>query len=179
MFDLEKNEHSTSPHPIRIKNGEWIMDIPVSLRGFEGRNLFVRTPGALSNAQLFIDGTRAQKQGRSYNLRDNEGRQVEIKVKQNFFDPIPKLQIGNELVILAEPLKWYEYVWIALPLVLVALGGALGGATGGIAAYGNSRVFRSNQSTVAKYLICGFITAGSITMFLVLAGLLQLLILGR
>jgi hypothetical protein len=55
----------------------------------------------------------------------------------------------------SKKLRWYEYVWTCLPLVLVLIGGLIGGLVGGSAAAANIKLFRSQASTLAKYTISG------------------------
>jgi hypothetical protein len=145
------------------------MDLLISYPGFEGRNLIVRTQSFLSSARLFIDGAPVRKEKGRYVLQNNRGQLVEAKLKSNIFDPVPKLQIANETIILAEPLKWYEYIWIALPLVLLAIGGALGGGIGAAAAFTNAMIFRNQSMTAGKYILTLLITIGAVGLYLVLA----------
>ncbi len=147
------------------------MEIPVSYAGFEGRRLLVKA-NFVSGPSLWVDGAQVKKEGGSCLVRDNQGRPIEVKLKSTVFDPIPKLQIGSEIVPLAEPLKPYEYVWSALPLVLIFIGGALGGGLGGAAAYLNLRVFRTDYPYGLKYVITAAISGAALVSFLILATLI-------
>ncbi|HVG38335.1 MAG TPA: hypothetical protein VM870_03545, partial [Pyrinomonadaceae bacterium] len=119
-----------------------------------------------------------QKQKGGYLLRDNAGREVVTKLKATPFDPIPRVQLGDEGVRLVEPLRWYEYIWMCLPIGLLFVGGAIGGGLGAGAAYGNALIFRSGYSKGAKYLLTGLVTIGAVVAFVVIATILQVL-LGR
>lgn len=154
------------------------MKIPINHPGFAGRELYLQTPGLLSGAQLYLDGTRVQKHKGTYLLRDNAGQETTAKLKATPFDPIPRVQIGDDTIRLAEPLKWYEYVWMCLPVGLLFVGGALGGGLGAGAAYGNALVFRSGHSTALKYVLTGLVTVVAVVLFVVIAGLFHVL-LGR
>jgi len=61
--------------------------------------------------------------------------------------------IGDETVLLARPLAWYEYVWVGLPVLLVFAGGALGALVGVVATYTSARIFRSDRGAFAKYVL--------------------------
>jgi hypothetical protein len=152
------------------------MDIPISYPGFEGRGLLLKD-SFVSGTSLWMDGARVNKVNKSYLLRDNQGRSIEVKLKRAGLDPLPRLQIAGDLVRLAEPLKVHEYIWAALPLVLL-IGGAIGGGLGGAAAFLNLRVFRTDCAYALKYVITAAISGAALVTFLVLAALIAML-LGR
>ncbi|RST45035.1 hypothetical protein [Variovorax sp. DXTD-1] len=54
-------------------------------------------------------------------------------------------------------LRWHEYLWAGLPLLLVLVGGAIGGLVGATATNYNLRLFRSTASRSVKYLLSGLI----------------------
>ncbi|MBP7688077.1 MAG: hypothetical protein KA765_09220 [Thermoflexales bacterium] len=105
-------------------------------------------------------------------LRRNDGVEVVARfIKGYFLDPIPTVVIDEHPYVVAEPMKWYQWLWVGLPVLLVFSGGALGGLIGGAATGINGRVFRSTQQTVAKYLITGLISIIAIVAFLMSATL--------
>ena len=147
------------------------MDIPVFYPGFEGRGLLVRS-GLVADAALWVDGAQVKKTKGSCFLVDNLGRSVEVRFKARPFDPLPRLQIGNETIQLKAPLKAYEYLWAALPLTLILVGGMLGGALGGAAAFLNLRVFGTSCSYGLKYVITAAISVVAFVSFLILAAVI-------
>jgi hypothetical protein len=62
---------------------------------------------------------------------------------------------------------WYEHVWIALPLALIGVGGAIGGACGGMAWAVNKTVFKKPKNPVLQYLVTGLISASAVVLWLV------------
>ena len=104
--------------------------------------------------------------------------EIILKVKNNFLDPIPKIEIDKEEIQLARPLTWYEYTWMGLPIILVLAGGGLGALIGILATYSSSRVFRSERSTFSKYLVTGIISVIAVIVFFVLAVIFEMLIRG-
>ena len=151
------------------------MDFVVRYPGFEGRGLVLRE-GLLSGASLWVDGARVKREKGIYVLRDNQGRSVEVKLKPTLLDPIPNVQIGDEKIRLAEPLKAYEYIWAALPLGLIFVGGAIGGGLGGAAAYFNLRLSRTEYPYAVKYAITAAVTVAAFVTFLILAALIAIVI---
>jgi hypothetical protein len=66
-------------------------------------------------------------------------------------------------------LAWYDQVWLALPLGLVAVGGAIGGACGGAAWGINQKVFRATKHPVLRYAWTGMISAAAVVAYFILA----------
>ena len=69
-------------------------------------------------------------------------------------------------------LAWYEHAWTALPLCLVAVGGAIGGGIGGAAWVVNRVVFQKVRQPVLRYVFTGLISAAAVVAWLVLASVL-------
>lgn len=87
----------------------------------------------------------------------DDGTWIELKFKKQF-DGIPKLLIGDEIVVLARPLTWYEMLWAYLPIILLIIGGAIGGAIGGWACYMNISIMRSELSITCRYTCSSIVT---------------------
>lgn len=69
-------------------------------------------------------------------------------------------------------LTWYQYIWIGLPLLLIAIGGAIGGACGGAACAINRTVFLKTSNPVLKYVWTGIISAAAFVVWFIVAALL-------
>ena len=81
-------------------------------------------------------------------LQRDDGSEVTLKLKNVFFDPVPQIVANEDQVIkVTEPLKWYQWVWSGLPILLVFAGGAIGALFGIIASSISIRVFRSQMAT--------------------------------
>ena len=145
------------------------MDLPIALPGLEGQNVALRI-ATFSGAKLIVGGQLAKKQNGSFQLRSNAGAMIAVKFKPRFLDPIPNLLVGGETIQLTPPLAWYQYAWMAIPVVLVFLGGAIGGLCGGLAAGISSRIFRSGHSEPVKYALTGLVSAGAFITYFVVAG---------
>ena len=154
------------------------MDIEISHSGFIGRGLILRQAGFFSGPKLFIDASEIKKQKGIYNLKDNAGNSVELKIKSNGIDPIPQLFINGEKLEIARPLFWYEYLWMGLPIVLVFAGGGLGALFGMIAIYSSARIFRSDRNLISKYVLSALISIGTGLVFFILAGIIHIAVYG-
>jgi hypothetical protein len=152
------------------------MDIPIEHQAFAGRGLALRTAGFFRGPRLLIDGAEEKGKRLKFSLRDNSGNHVEVRLKSNGLDPIPKVQIAGQTIELARPLAWYEYVWMGLPIVLVFSGGGLGALFGLLAIYSSARVFRGDRSTPAKFGLSGAISLGATLAFFACVLLLHLLL---
>lgn len=146
------------------------MDIPIAVPGMEGQNLALRLAGTFSGAKLMLNGQELSKQNGVFNVRANSGSMIAVKLKGRFLDPIPNVLVGGQTIELAPPLAWYQYAWMAIPIVLVFAGGAIGGLCGGLAAGISSRVFRSERSEGMKYALTGLISLGAFAAYFVIAG---------
>ena len=125
---------------------------PLQLEGFEGQNIEVVPAGFITPAKLLVDGLPAPK-GRNLGenrLVRNDGREVIVKWKPQFLD-MPKLVVDGTTIYIVKPLHWYEWVWSALPLILIFTTRAFAGLLGLVAYIVNAKIFRSEMSTLSKY----------------------------
>jgi len=152
------------------------MDLPIKHDAFAGRGLALRTAGFFKGPRLMIDGGEVKGKRLRFSLRDNAGHEREIRLKTNGLDPVPKVQIGDQTIELARPLAWYEYLWMAIPIALVFVGGGLGALFGLVAVYSSARIFRSDRGTAAKYGLSALISLGAAVAFFAGALVVQLFI---
>jgi hypothetical protein len=145
------------------------MEIPINLEGFEGRGLRLKTASLFSFPKLVMDGHRAKGRWMRYLLRDNQGNNIQAKLRFNGLDPIPKIETGERVLQLARSLQWYEYAWMILPVILVVAGGFLGAFCGVPAVYSSTRIFRSERAPALKFFLTGVISLGAGLAFAVLA----------
>jgi hypothetical protein len=136
------------------------MKISISLDGFEGQEVEVKANG-LGKYRLFIDRQPVPvgKKGRM-TLRRNDGTEVIATWKNSFIGDLPKLVVDGSVIELAKPLPWYVKVWCALPLTVIAFGGAVGGALGAIGMITNFALFRTQLPVLAKFLTTLLVTIG-------------------
>jgi hypothetical protein len=146
---------------------------PIAYAGFEGRGLALQPAGLWKGAQILCDGAPLPRKGRVYTVNDNSGTLVTIRFRGSFLDPIPRVVIGDQVIALAPPFAWYDYVVVALPLLLVA-GGILGGVTGAVAAFSNAKLLRSSLPASARYVLCLVSAAGAVIVYFVLAVLFSM-----
>jgi hypothetical protein len=151
------------------------MDLAITHPDFVTQRLVLRTAGIFSGAKLLLNDAAVARTKGTYLVRNDSGAEATVRLKARIADPIPGVMIDDAPVSLAPPLAWYEYAWIALPLSLLFIGGALGGFTGGVAAYASGHVFRSDRSPGVKYALSGLISVGAIVFFLVVAVALRTL----
>lgn len=154
------------------------MKIPISRPAFKGQNLSVETAGFFRGPRVLQNGKPVDKCKGRYSVRSNLGEEVLIRLKANFLDPIPKVIFGDETIVLARPLTWYEYLWIGLPILLVITGGGLGVLVGLAATYTSGRIFRSDRSVSAKYGITALVSVVAVIAFGILAVIVQIMIGG-
>ena len=157
------------------------MQYPLVVAGFENHEIVVVTAGFWSGPKLLVDGEPAPKGPKrgQFLLSRADGSEAIASFKiNNFLDAVPQVVIDGSIHQVAEPLKWYQWVWSALPLALALIGGALGGLFGGLALAINGRIFRSKLKGVAKYLATGLVSIGAVIVFFISATVFNLALQG-
>jgi len=150
------------------------MKIPIELVGFEGQDLTLETAGMFRGARIIVNGRPAAKGSKrdQFVINDNNGFKVVVQLQQSIFDPVPKLVVDGQSIRLAKPLNALQWIWSAIPIVLVFIGGAIGGAIGAGAFWINLRVFRSEMASLEKYVLTGMISALAVILSLVVSTIL-------
>lgn len=156
------------------------MSYVVNIEGFEGQNIDAEV-SFWSGAKLFCNGEPApkgKKRGEML-LKRNDGRQVIAAWKPQLFGlDVPQLIVDEKVIKIVEPLKWYQWVWSGLPIILVIRGGAIGGLAGALGFAINTRVFRSELSEFAKYILSGLVSVLAVLVYFVVALILMTMISG-
>jgi hypothetical protein len=152
------------------------MEIEISHSVFKEKKLAVETAGWIRGPKLLVNGEVIKKVKGRYIVKNDDGAETTIQLKYNFLDPIPKIKIGENTLELASSLKWYEYVWIGIPILLVFAGGAIGGVFGGAAAVTNGRLFRSDRSLLSKYGFSLLTTIGAVILYIIFAIAFQIIV---
>jgi hypothetical protein len=110
-------------------------------------------------------------------VRANDGREVIATWKPRFLGlDVPQLVLDGKVLQLVEPLRAYEMLWSALPVILVFVGGALGAIVGLAGLSMNARVFRSRLHRVAKYAVTAAISLATAVCYVVLVTIFLALI---
>jgi hypothetical protein len=102
--------------------------------------------------------------------------EIVARLRSNGIDPVPRLEVDGKAIELARPLKWYEYLWIGLPVLLIFAGGALGALIGLTATYCNAHVLRSERGVASRYALTALVSISATAAFIALAAILQILI---
>lgn len=152
------------------------MHLEIQHPEFKSQRLTVESAGTFHGPKLLLNGMVVKKQKGRYIVTADSGAETSIQLKYTYLDPIPKIKIGEDVIQIANPLKWYENTWIALPIVLTVTGGAIGGLCGGVAANVSGRIFRSDRSLFGKYALSSLVMLGAVIAFVILATVFRLLL---
>ncbi len=154
------------------------MRYPVNLAGISGHRIEVELAGAFRGPRILVDGQPAPKGKKrgQFLLRGNDGRESVAELKTILVDPVPQVLWNGGKITLAEPLEWYQWVWSAVPIILVFLGGAIGGAVGFVGATLNVQILRSDMSGLLRYGGTALISVGAFVTYAVFALLFRALI---
>jgi hypothetical protein len=153
------------------------MSYRATIAGLEGQDVQVQV-SFWTGPKLLINGQPAP-QGRTRGemlLRRNDGSQATASWRPQMLGvDVPQLAVDGQIIRLVEPLKWYEWLWIGLPILMVFGGGALGAVAGVLGLTISARVMRMPLNGVVKYLLTGVITVLSGVVYLAAALLFSLL----
>jgi hypothetical protein len=157
---------------VAIHDSEFAIDPP----GFEKRGMKVRL-SYWAAPKVYLDGNLLQPvssgflgRNRVYTAVSTFGKTVAIRLTTKPLDQVPDVEIGGERFLLARPLNRWEYIWIALPVLVIALGGgAIGGAIAMAAVYSNSILMRRIGHWFPRYLLTGATTAMAFILFINIA----------
>lgn len=156
------------------------MGYKVNIPGFEGQDIEVKT-SFWSGPKLLVNGQPASKGSKRGEmlLQSNDGTQVIAKWKPRFMGlDVPQLIVDDKVINLVEPLKWYQWIWSGLPIVLVFVGGALGAIAGIIGFTINAKVFRTEMNGILKYVVSGAVSILAVVVYFIAAMLFTALIRG-
>ncbi|TAL85357.1 MAG: hypothetical protein EPN74_08330 [Rhodanobacter sp.] len=150
------------------------MEFVVVYPAFKRQQLMIRAAGFFRRSEVLLNGITVQRVKGKYPVRNDEQAMVAVQLRSRFFDAIPAVRIGNATVDLVAPLRWYEQLWVGLPILLLFVGGTLGAGIGSFAALVNSRIFRDERHIDFRYLLAGLVTLAAGVSFVVLAVAIRL-----
>jgi len=147
----------------------------VGAEGFSRHPVELQTAGLFSGAHLIQDGAPARKGPKrgTYLLQRDDGTDATARlvVTIPILDPVPAIDIDGRRVNVVRPFRWYEAIWLGLPILLFLVGGALGALVGLGAVTINARLFRSQRPAPARYAMTFATSVASVIVFAVLATL--------
>ncbi len=112
-------------------------------------------------------------------LQRNDGRPVYATWRPQLMGmDVPQLVVDGKVIYLAQALKWYQWVWSALPILLVFWGGLMGAVLGIIAFTINTSIFRSSRNEVYKYIFTGVVSILATMIYLVVGSVIYILLNG-
>jgi len=150
------------------------MNYPIRVEGCEGQNIEVRPSTMFTDPKLFINGQPASKgpNRKQMVLRRNDGREIIAMWKPRLLGlDVPQLSVDGKIIDVVEPLKWYEWIWSGLPILLIFSGGLIGGIIGFIGFTFSTKIFRSSLSTAAKYIASAGVSVLAVIVFFVAAAI--------
>ena len=142
---------------------------------FEFENNIFSGKATLKQNGILVE--QSKEKGKPFLLKTNNNEIVRAFPKVNFPDiSTYLLSIKDHKYPMAEKLKWYEYIFGGLPILIIFGGGIIGGMIGGAATVINYTFFRGEDTTVNKYLKVLGVNVLCIILFMFMAGLFYNLI---
>lgn len=142
---------------------------PISIDGVAGP-IVVTTNAFWGRPRVTVGGVPAPRTGnRQYALPAAAGGAIEATVRSAFADPYPTVEVNGVRHRTGPAVPLVLRVMTLLPVLLVAVGGALGGLAGGLGFVANSAVARTRIPSAVKALIMVGVSVVAYFVWLVLA----------
>lgn len=124
----------------------------IQLQGFENQTIEVQLPGLLSTRKLLVNGEPAPKGEKRGEMRltQDDGREVIARWKRSFGSQV--LEVEEQTYQVSHAFKWYEWIMIAIPLILAAVG-FMGWVYAALAVGIGYTVFQSRRPLFQKTLL--------------------------
>lgn len=119
---------------------------------FNGCRIQIRIEGG-RKCRVLRNGEPVESENGTTFLEDCHGNTRMIAFTYETFSPLPIVHIDNDRFDLVPRLRWYEQLFVILPITLMGIGGAIGGGIAGIAIVLNVRVFQKNLTAPMKYAL--------------------------
>jgi hypothetical protein len=142
---------------------------PISINGVAGP-VVVTTNAFWGRPAVTVGGVPAPRTaGRRYALPATAGGAIEATVRSAFADPYPTVEVNGVPHRTGPSVPLVLRALALLPILLVAVGGALGGVVGALGFVANSTVARTRIPSVVKALIMVGVSVIAYFVWLVLA----------
>jgi hypothetical protein len=142
---------------------------PVSIDGVAGP-IVVTTNAFWGRPAVTVGGVPAPRTGkRQYALPAAAGGAVEATVRSAFADPYPTVEVNGAQHRTGPSVPVVLRVLAPLPILLVAVGGALGGLIGALGFVANLAVARTRAPSVVKALIMVGVSVVAYVVWLAIA----------
>lgn len=148
------------------------MEYSINLPEIEKGKLKLLVPQFFGKPKLVYNNIEIPKLNNRYAVSGNNETPYFLTLKNNLFDPVPKVEVNNKPIQIVQAIKWYEYLWMGLPIVLIFQGGLIGAIFGFFASRINISIFRNNKKQIVKYLLTLGISLFVICAYLIIALLL-------
>ncbi|MBC8102725.1 MAG: hypothetical protein H7Z41_09080, partial [Cytophagales bacterium] len=142
--------------------------IPFELPELPSCRLAIQTGGIFSDPTLLVDGRplSAAKDG-TFTILGEDASPVSVRLIGRGLDIVPDVRVGDRTVTLLPPLRWFDYAWCLLPVLLLLAGfrGPLSGAAGAFVTYLNLRLFRTIPSPFLHYAVTAVVTLAGLAAY--------------
>lgn len=142
------------------------MGIQINHASIEGSNLEFEPATFFKGPKIIQDGIVLKNKKGKVTVNNKNNVQIELKIKRSLLDPINKIEINGETILLAPPLKWYQYVWMGLPIIIAVDRGLLSKVIGLVTVRTNFQLFRSDKPTFQKYLQTGLLSVSATAAYI-------------
>ena len=152
------------------EGGLWLTTYPLTVPGATSQDVSIRH-GFLGGLKVLVDDVRAKRGSKrtKYLIPRSDGTDLEVTVRPGGYGIAPVIVSVTDTVSIGRRIEGAEWIWVGLPVVLVAFalfssGGAIDIIVGFAAFAANIRIFINDGITPgARYLY----SLGSMALFAV------------
>lgn len=119
----------------------------------------------LVNGHPAKQSAQSKRRKPEFLIPDSTGTEKTLELKSSLFGDLTAFLDGEKIQV-TPPLKWYQYIFGGLPIILIFTGGAIGGIFGVLGSLSNYSVLRSKLNVAMKILAVIGISAISLLLYL-------------
>ncbi len=131
-----------------------------------GVNVALKPATFWSGPKLYVNDELLKGKRGTYVVKTQNGSNCTIKLKYTYFDPIPKIDIDGQIIKLVDPLKWYQYLWMGLPIIIAVDHGLFSKLIGLSTVRMNLQIFRGDKKPWIKYLHTGILSLSAAAAYI-------------
>lgn len=153
------------------------MRYPVTIKGYEGR-LELEYEGWFGMPRLLLNGEPVEATGRRGPFALPREGQIPLvgSFRYRFLDPIPKLQVAGETIPVVPAFRWYEWILVCLPILVVFRDPIVGALLAALGASLNAQILRHDWPSDRKLLSVALVDAACFALYYVIITVTRLLV---
>lgn len=151
------------------------MEYKIDHPTLDEEELVLKVSWLFGNPELHHNGSRLLEKSSGtniYSVKKKDESVVTLALEPKTLDPFPRLEVEGKQHPIGRKLIAIDFVIIALPMLLILVGGAVGGILGFLGTSINARIMRMPKSALERYGLCiASFLAAAVTWYIIALGL--------